>query len=350
MNRFHLKANQSFPIVPVAKNRKRSRVITLIILIVFIVLFTSCDLRKTRVYRVGILSGMDAFLDITDGYVHKMTDLGYIEGKNIEYDMWKIDNDPVEEEKVIRKFIDDKVDLMLTFPTRATLKAKSLTLGTDIPVVFAGASIEGTDLVKNQREPGGNITGVRYPTPELTAKRLELLLELVPDVKRILIFLDLNYPTYVSARQAMDEVAINKNITFIECQVSTLEDIKSDLEAREKLNDIGVDALFFMPDLITSSPGAWDIIKPFVIKYHLPVASDMDYNLKDAGLFMLDSSHQEIGELAAIITDKILQGTSPGSISVASPNMNLHINYRRAQELGISIPEGLLKQAFKIIH
>ncbi len=341
---------RSNPIDHFSRSHKLSIGRLVFIVIVFIVLLSGCTLRKTRIYQVGILSGMNAFLSISEGYKNKMAELGYIEGKNIEYNYMKLNDDLIEENTVLKNFINEKVDLILVFPSRPAMTAKVLTQGTGIPVVFAGASIEGTNLVESQRQPGGNITGVRFPTPELNAKRLELLLVMAPKVKRILIFYDINYPSYPSARKAINDAADNNHVTLIENQVTSLEEMKSSLEAREKLSDIGVDAIFLMPDLLTSSMAAWEIIKPFAIKYRLPVASDMDYNLKDAGLFMLDSSHIEIGGLAAVISDKILRGTPAGAIPVASPNMNLHINYRRAQELGLTIPGGLLKLANEVIY
>ncbi len=340
---------------PLAKNqktqdRKRRRWGLLLILLAICLQPGSCAPKITKVYRVGILSGIDSFVEITKGYKEKMTALGYIEGQNIEYDYWKLNNDPLEEQRVIKKFVDEKVDLILTFPTRPSLAAKMATQETNIPVVFANAGIEGTDLVNSLREPGGNISGVRYPIPEITFKRLELLLEMAPKVKTLYITYDCTYPTYRATLKALHMAVLDKNLVLVEAPVTSVEELKADLDRREKMIEIGMDAIFIMPDLLTGSDAAWEVIQPFALKHNLPVAGTMDIHMNKAGLFLLVADYLDEGELAATISDKIFNGAPPGSIPVASPYLNLIINYQRAQELGLTIPEGLLKQAYQVIH
>src|SRR6185436_784516 len=140
---------------------------------------------KPKVYHIGILSGLDFFATTTDGFKAEMTKLGYVEGQNIVYDIQKTNFDSSREQQILDKFVADKVDLIFVFPTEASLAAKKATQGTSIPVLFANAFIEGNDLVKSVREPGGNVTGVRFPGPDIAVKRLEILHELVPQAKRI---------------------------------------------------------------------------------------------------------------------------------------------------------------------
>lgn len=332
------------------KNRIRYIFSVLITVIIGVYLFNGCTMRKAKVYRVGIVSGLEGFNTIADGFIEKMTSLGYIEGKNIEYDYRKLNDDPIEEEISIKKFINDGVDIILAFPSRPAKTAKTLTQGTNIPVVFAGASIEGINLVENQRQPGENITGVRFPTPEMTAKRLEILLDIAPHITRVLIFFDPTYPSYIPARKALDEMANTLDVTLVDKPVSSLNDIHLSLQELEESSNINFDAIFLMPDLITGSAPAWDTIEPFADKHNLPLIGTMEYSLQGTGLFILNSSHYEIGYLAADIVDKILRGTPAGNIPVATPNLNLFINYRQAQKLGLTVPEGLLKQAYKVIR
>jgi len=332
------------------KNSKHLAIRLFTTVVIGIVLLSGCTLRKGRIYRVGILSGNAIFINIADGFKDKMIELGYIEGKNIEYDFWKLNNDPTEEENVIKKFIADKVDLMLVFSSRPAKTAKALTQGTDIPVVFAGASIEGIGLVESQRQPGGNISGVRFPTPEMTAKRLEILLEMAPHVTRVLVFCDTTYPSYIPARQAIDSIANKAGITIIENPTMSLDEIHASLEELEKSADYGFEAIFLMPDLVNGTSPAWEIFEPFAIEHRIPLVGTLEESLQGAGLFIVNSSHLEIGSLAAVIVDKILHGAQAGSIPVATPNLNLYINYRAAQDLGLTVPEGLLKQAHKVIR
>jgi putative ABC transport system substrate-binding protein len=157
----------------------------LILIIMSILLLIGCSIEKPKVYRVGILSGLDFFGDIAGGFKGTMTELGYVEGENIIYDMRRTNFDPAEVQRILNKFMADKVDLILTFPTEVTLAAKAITEGANIPVLFANSFIEGVYLVKSVREPGGNITGGRYPGPDLAIKGLETLHEIAPQAKRI---------------------------------------------------------------------------------------------------------------------------------------------------------------------
>ena len=106
-----------------------------------------------------------------------MTELGYTEGKNIVYDVQKTNVDIDAYKKITQKFVQDKVDLIFVFPTEAAMEAKAATQGTNIPVVFdlAFTDVKGIDLINSVREPGGNITGVRFPSVDIASKRLEIL-------------------------------------------------------------------------------------------------------------------------------------------------------------------------------
>ena len=149
-------------------------------------LFISCsDGKESKVYRVGILSGGKAFNDIADGFMDKMTELGYIEGNNITYDYQKAEYDLNEYRKILNKFVEDRVNLIFAFPTEPAVLAKEIAKENNIPVVFAMAGVERNNLVDSVSSPGGNITGVRYPGPELTVKRLDILVELVPTSKKV---------------------------------------------------------------------------------------------------------------------------------------------------------------------
>jgi len=128
--------NQSKPL------KSRRKIILTTFLIMACVFISGCDEKTEKVYRVGIVSGARAFIKIADGFKAKMTELGYIEGKNIVYDLHELDADPAEEERVARKFVEDKVDLIFAFPTGPSFAAKAAAQGTNIPVVFALAGIE----------------------------------------------------------------------------------------------------------------------------------------------------------------------------------------------------------------
>ena len=173
---------------------KRYVILFFIMLVVACFLIICCGEKKPKVFRVGILSGAATFTNIVDGFILKMTELGYEQGKNITYDRHNTNFDMIVYKNIIKKFVNDKVDLIFVFPTDPAVVAKEITEQSEIPIVFAMAGIEGNNLVDSVSHPGGNITGVRYPGPELTVRRLDILIELVPQAKRVYLIFDQNYP------------------------------------------------------------------------------------------------------------------------------------------------------------
>jgi putative tryptophan/tyrosine transport system substrate-binding protein len=303
-----------------------------------------------KIYHIGIVSGMADFDSIAVGFKQGMTGYGYIEGKNIVYDLQKFDSNPEGVKKAIKKFVEDKVDLILSFSTAASIEAKSATKGTNIPVVFALATTEKNGLVDNIRQPGGNITGVRYPLLEETAKRLELLHEVVPGAKRIYLVYDINYPNTKAALEVLRSEAPSLGVTLVEDSVSNLKELKAVLNKRAALKDIGIDAILIMPDVLSNSvDGTKEIVVNFADKHKLPVGGCTN-NTADAGaIFSFFPDNINMGVLAAASADKILKGTPAGTISVVSPEAYLRISYKTIQSLGLTISKGILGRANEVI-
>ena len=98
----------------------------LIWVVVVAFLISGCaGAQQTKVYHIGILSGSEAFATIADGFKAKMTELGYVEGKNVVYDLQKLNDDRAGEKRITQKFVADKVDLMFVFPTDPAIAAKA---------------------------------------------------------------------------------------------------------------------------------------------------------------------------------------------------------------------------------
>ncbi len=331
-------------------NPTRKRWALLVGIVLVALLLGGCGTQEPKVYRVGIISGTDAFLDIASGFRAKMAELGYVEGENIVYDMRQLNADPIGELQAAQQFVQDQVDLIFVYPTEPSVAAQVATQGTNIPVVFAYAGIEGSFLVASVREPGKNITGVRFPGPEQISKRLEILLQIMPGVKRVWIGYDENYPSTAPALAALRPLASSKGITLVEVRAITIDDLAADLAARAGSADLGLDAMMLMPDDFNHSPDGWGLISRFAAEQRVPLAGSFLYTVEQWAVFGNASDLYKVGELAAPIADKILRGTPAGTIPVATPEQDLWINYKVAQELGLTVPEGLLRMAAEIIR
>jgi putative ABC transport system substrate-binding protein len=337
------------------KHTKLSRgflVLALLVVVGMIVNGCSRKAHEGKVYQVGIISGAEAFVPIADGFKAKMAALGYLEGKNIVYDVQQLNADPKGEKRAAEKFAEDKVDLIFAFPTGPALAAKTATRGTDIPVVFALAGIEDNNLVQSVASPGGNITGVRFPFPgpELTVKRLEILHELVPQASRILLLYDPDYSTIPTALSELRPTASSLGLTLVEEPVKDVGHIKAALRRRVRSASIDIDAILMMPEILTQSPDGWQIISGFAKGHKIPIGGALDFEANLGALFSFVPNNVEMGTMAASLADKILQGTPAGTIMVVTPPGHLRLNYRVIQELGLTVREGLLSMAEEVIR
>jgi len=326
------------------------QILLVIPLVMFCVFLSSCSKKTRKVYQVGIVSGAEPFNNIAEGFKTKMTELGYLEGENIVYDFQKLNADHAGVKRAVRKFVADKVDLIFAFPTEPALAAKAATKGTNIPVVFAMGGIEGDNLVESVSKPGGNITGVRYPGPESTVKRLAFLIELLPDAKRVYLIYDPNYPNAPMALGGLRPTASPLGITLVEDPVNNVEELQAALKARAALDDIGIDAILLMPDILNHSPDGFGAILKFANEHKVPIGGGMDFTADLGALFSLVPNNIEQGRMAAPLADKIFKGTPAGSIMVVTPPSHLRLNYKLIQELGIKVPEGMLSRADEIIR
>jgi putative ABC transport system substrate-binding protein len=324
--------------------------IALIVVIVISLLLSGCaGTQQPKVYKVGILYEAATMGVIADGFKAKMTELGYIEGQNIVYLSNAAYFNSSEEQRILKQYTDEKVDLIFAFPTEAATAAKAYTQGTNIPVIFAQSMIEGNDLVKSVQQPGGNITGVRDPGPDVTVKRLEIYHELAPQVKRIYIPYDMDFPAIPPVLEVLRPAASSLGIELVELNAKDITAIQADLEARNSSGDIGMDAIMTLGQPLTSQPDVFALLSGFAAEHNIPIGGIVQ-NDNARNVFVYEPAFSEIGGLAAPLADKIFKGISAGTIPVVTPEAYLMINYKLAKELGIEVPEGLLNQASEIIR
>jgi len=304
-----------------------------------------------KVWHVGVLSGMSFFADTEDGFRQKMAELGYVEGKNIVYDSRKMTGyDQAAYQAALKDFRDNKVDLVLVFPTEASQEAKAAMKGTGIPVVFANVFTEDTGLIESVRQPGGDITGVRWGGPDLALQRYEVMRELVPGAKRMLIPYLRAYPTTTSQLVAVRTAASADGITLVEIPVDNATELAAEL-AKQSASITGKDTVILaIAEPLFVTPDSFAVIGEFAD----------GHGILAGGPFMSVNGHETIfgltprsvpqGRQAAVLADKIFRGTPAGEIPVVTAENYFQVNYRQAQKMGIPVSEGLLSRADEILR
>jgi putative ABC transport system substrate-binding protein len=305
---------------------------------------------EEKVYRIGVLSGLDFFAETTDGFKEKMAELGYIEGKNIVYDIQTTNFDIATYRNILNKFVVDKVDLIFVFPTEASQEAKAVSDATDIPVIFSNANTEDTNLVKSIREPGGAITGVRWSGPDIAIQRFRIMQELAPQTKRMFIPYQRDYPIIKSELDILYPAAKAANITLVEIPANDAKELEIELQKKDTQINPATDAILILAEPLCVTPEPFVVLASFAEKHHIPIGGPYIKIGEYESLFGFTPQDEAVGKQAAYLADKVLQGIPAGTIPVISADGYLQINYRMVQKLGLTIPESLLRIADDVLR
>ena len=314
--------------------------------------FSGCGSGKAKSeeYHVGILSGLSYLAAAIDGFKEEMTKLGYIEGENIHYTILSTESDLEEYKAFSKKFVEDEVDLVFCYPTEAALALREATKGTDIPVVFGVTNIEDTNLVNSVREPGGNVTGVRYPGPDLAIKRLEFMLEIVPDAKRILLPYSSEYPVCGPQLEALPATAERLGVELIYAGAKTPEELEDIFNKYDSQDEIEFDAIVSIAEVFAVEPTTFLTMIKFANKHNIPMGGALMEYEGYSSLFGININEYVTGKKAAGLADKILKGEDVSTLPVVTDESFVQINYKELQKQGFDIPESILNQTDEIIR
>jgi putative ABC transport system substrate-binding protein len=206
------------------------------------------------------------------------------------------------------------------------------------------------DLIKSIREPGRNITGVRFPSVDIATKRLQILLEMAPNAKRIWVPFLKGYPNVPGQLDAIRPQAQKAGVELIEFGAASPPELQAELDKRAQSADIGIDAILMIAEPLAITPPFYSLIGKFSYEHKIPIGGALMTTDNYDSIFGILPDAKTTGEQAALLADKIFKGASAGPIPVVTAESSFKINYKAAQNLGVSVPEGLLKQADEVIR
>ena len=302
------------------------------------------DAQQPKVYRVGVVTAGGAWYEVIDGLKAGLKQLGFEEGKQFTLAIGDTKGDAKAAEKAAKHFEQEKVNLIYTTQTSVTLAAKRATA--DIPIVFcAGADPVDLELVASFAKPGGRLTGVFYRDTDLTTKRLEILKEIIPKLRRAVTFYNPRSPVSSESAKMVRETAGQMGIQFVERHIASAEELQAGVRAIR----VGeVDAYFEVSDAIAVVQTQLIIDVARVKK--LPTMFTSQSSVIKGGLATYSVSRHEIGRLSAKYVQRILTGVKPQDLPVEGVDkIELVINLKAAKQIGLTIPPNVLARADKVI-
>ena len=301
--------------------------------------------QAQKVYRIGSLNTAEQFVNAFEGFKSRMAELGYVEGENVRYDFYNAKGSNEALNAFAKKLAQDKVDMIVTSATSSTVAAAKATKGTSIPVVFLSAG-NPEKLVKSFAGSGSNLAGISSATLEITGKRLELLKEMVPSVKRITSIDNPGGVNFQTNLREFREGAKRMGFTIREIEVRGREEIQ---RALPTITAKTADAIFTPPEsLITEHI---EVIATHAVKEKLPLITSLLANVKKGCLATYAADYFVLGRQGAALVDKIFKGSKPSDLPIELPSkLSLVINLKTAKAIGLKVPREILLRADEVIQ
>lgn len=303
--------------------------------------------QPAKAARIGFLSlspGTNPNMDVFRG----LRELGWIEGQNISVESrWAAGRDDLLP-SLAADLVRRNVDIIVTSSTPAALAAKQATSKIPIVITFVADPV-GSGLVASLARPGGNITGITTLTPELVAKRVELVKQVASGASRMAVLWDpagLAERTRRSMREEAEVAgrALGVDLRFIE--VRRPGDFERVFAA---MAEARIGALVVSPTPMLFE--ARSQIVAHAAKSSLPTIYPWREAVETGGLASYATNFPEMYRRAAAYVDKILKGTKPADLPIEQPtHFEFVINLKTAKALELSIPESLLRRADEVIR
>ncbi len=309
--------------------------------------FAAAAEQPGKIWRIGqVLSTTPergAFL--AQALEQGLADLGYIQGRNIVLSRRFAGPQPDKLQEAIVSLLP-QIDLLVAWGTVTGAAARRLAGAVPTVFVSVGAPVE-IGLVQSLAHPGVNMTGITFEAAtETYGKRLQILKEIVPDLKRAAVLRAVGDPNVGFAMTSLDGAAPELGVTLVPVDIQSADDLEI---AFAKIENSEVQALLAIAGAVTFTVGAE--IADRALAAHLRLCSPFRETVVAGGLVSLGPDYLAMARQSTAQIDKIIKGTSPADIPVEQPTRyELYINLKTARLLNLAIPPSLLGRADEVIE
>jgi ABC-type uncharacterized transport system substrate-binding protein len=277
-------------------------------------------------------------------FVQRLRELGWTEGRTIAIEYRWAEGRSERFTEIGVEFVRLKVDVIVTVGT-AVAALKQVTSA--IPIVFAAAlDPVGSGLVTSLARPGGNVTGLSMQSTELVTKRCEFLREILPDLRRMAVMGNADYPAALLEMREVEAVARTLGLEIDAAELRRAQDISPAFDAFRTR----VQALYVCADALVNANNVR--INTLALGARLPTMyATRSPFVEGGGLMAYGPNNADLFRRAGDYVDKILRGAKPADIPVEQPTkFDLVINLTTAKAIGLTIPESFLLRADEVIE
>ena len=294
--------------------------------------------------RIGFLTAGDPEFSL-DPFRDGLHQHGYVEGRNIAIEVRFATRNPDRLPELAAALAASNVDVIVAGGSDSIRAAQRATK--TIPIVMAQTSdAVAAGFVANLRRPGGNITGVSSQAVVISAKRLQMVKELVPHAKRVAVNVNPRNPAHSPALKILDQAAASMGLAI---RTIELRDAKALEDVFSGVSKLDVQAMLLLPDNVIFNQR--ERIVRLLAQARLPAVHWRREWVEAGGLISYGLDNQALYREAAAYVHKILMGAKPGDLAVEQPNkFELFVNLKAARALGIAIPQSIRLQADKVIE
>jgi putative ABC transport system substrate-binding protein len=277
----------------------------------------------------------------TAAFVQRMGELGWVEGKTVAIEYRWAEGSSERYAEIAAEFVRLKVNVLVAIGGDAAKQATST-----IPIVVAlMADPVGTGLVSNLARPGGNITGMSIQSTDLAGKRMELLREVVPGLRRLAV---LAYADYAGTMLEVGEIQTAAKALGIDVATLAIHHA-GDIEPAFDGLKTQTQALYVPPNLLVNTNRI--LINRLALREQLPTMYGFREYVESGGLISYGPNTPRLFRRAAEYVDRILRGAKPGDLPVEQPTkFDLVVNLKTAKALGWEISPTLLARADDVIE
>lgn len=302
--------------------------------------------QPVKIARIGFLGAASAtgFAKQLDGFRLGLRDFGYTEGKNIVIEYRWAEGNYARLAELAAELVRSNVDVIVTHGTPGTRAAKGATTTMPIVMAVSGDAVV-TGLVVSLPRPGGNVTGSTFFGPELSAKQIELLKEILPRITLVAALMNPDNPVIGPMLKAIEITTKSLRLGLQQFAVRGPNEFENAFSAMVQKS---IEAVAIQEDgmLNANVRTAGDL----AIRKRLPLVGNTEVP-QAGGLLGYGVNFPEIFRRAAYFVDKILKGAKPADLPVEQPSaFDLVINMKTAKALGIQIPQSVLLRATEVIQ